>query len=155
MIDSHLPLDLRNIGDTYSCYVILAVTVFLVGICFQLVCMYVLFYNLMVRYFKNNFWWLFIFPPIAFALMLIAVGAFLKNVEDKKTLRRHIEMYTALKRCEAQFLDGTGITLYPGAYSAWLEVVVDNPYGKNLEKRKKFNFLKIEKCENLTQKLEG
>lgn len=75
-------------------------------------------------------WWLFILPPFAFLLLTAAVACYVKNREDKRTLKRNLELYVACKRTQEKYLKGTGVHLNTGSYGAWLEVIDEKREGE-------------------------
>lgn len=67
-------------------------------------------------------WWLIIFPPFAFILLVTAVACYFKNREDKLTLKRHLEIYSALSFIKRKYLNTSSVVMLAGAYGAWIEI---------------------------------
>ena len=72
-----------------------------------------------------NKWWIMILPIIAFIFMVFAAICFMRKAEDTKTKARNMEISKACKEVNNDYLKDTNVTVQPGDYTGWLEVVID------------------------------
>jgi phosphotransferase system glucose/maltose/N-acetylglucosamine-specific IIC component len=119
----HLTPASFTITAEYSCYLVWAFMHFMIGGIFMLLACFVFWSPLASAWFKGGYWWMFVFIPIAFLLLVIAVCMFMKRKEDVKTKKRNLELYKALNEANDLFLKDTNLRLQGGDYGAWIELV--------------------------------
>jgi len=90
----------------------------------------IFWHNLAAMWWKAGFWWLFVLPPVAFTLMILAGVFYMKNCEEKNLAKRHYALYCALKEIQSIIGEETGLVLNPGPYSAWIEILRPQFLGK-------------------------
>lgn len=136
-MDGFLTPQSRNIGDSYSCFIIYGIGLFLVGLLFHFFSIFVFWNTLAKKWWSGGMWWLFILPPLVFLAIITTTTCFFKFKEDKSTQARNFQVYIACKRAQELYLRDTNIHLTSGAYGAWIEVIT----GLTNSKKKVKNFI--------------
>jgi hypothetical protein len=113
----------RMIGGAYSCFIIYISALVGFGMLFYFLMTLVVLNQQSAQWMARGFWWLFIFVPLAFILISIALACYLKNVEDENTKKRHMSVHYALERVMNEELYDSGIELRCGEYASWIEVI--------------------------------
>jgi hypothetical protein len=127
-VDKWVTPDLKTPGKMYSCFVVYAIAFWMLGIIFMLFCSLLFWYNLANKYWKGGMWWLFILPPTAFTLMLLATACYMKRSEDQKIFQRNFALYLATREIQSRLAE-TNLIVAPGPYSAWIEILIRPGYG--------------------------